>query len=300
MLLARFILGGICAVTLGVMVHAEPIIPTDRIIPQVDSHILRVAGEHAPQFALRPQIRPDDMPDHFTAYDVPVNVGGALLRPQLRPLYQPDAAWDHRADGEDWTRSLMEVLAHEGAALDDVVPRDIAQWCPAYPNNPPVLRRAFWAGMMSTLAEHESTWNPRAVGGGGQWFGLLQIYPPTARLYGCEARTGEALRDAEDNLACAARIMAATVTRDGAVALHDGRWRGVAADWGPMTSRAKREDMAAWTREQDYCRPVLAIPTALRPQARPGSEIFSPMPLPWREALDHSQPEDGLPLNRAL
>ena len=35
-----------------------------------------------------------------------------------------------------------------------------------------------------------------------------------------------------------------------------------------MTSRAKREDMAAWTREQDYCRPVLAIPTALRPQAR--------------------------------
>jgi len=280
---------------LGVVVHAEPIIPNDRISPPIDSHILRVAGERSPSIALRPQIRPD----HVIAYDLQVMVGGAPLRPQLRPPFVPDAAWDHRADGEEWTLSLMQALEDEGAALDDVVPRDIAQWCPAYPGNSPMLRRAFWAGMMSALAEHESTWNPRAVGGGGQWFGLLQIYPPTARLYGCEARTGEALRDAEDNLTCAARIMAVTVARDGAVALHEGRWRGVAADWGPMTSRAKREDMSAWTREQSYCRPVLAITTALRPQARPGSETV-PLPEGWREAWDNSQPEDSLPQNRAI
>jgi len=297
MLLTRFILGGICAVLLGVMVHAEPIIPFDRILPQTDSQILRVAGERSPVIAVRPQIRPDNL---MIVDAVPVLIGGAPLRPQIRPLYLPDAAWDHRADGEAWTRSLMQALEDEGAALDDVVPRDIAQWCPAYPNNPPVLRRAFWAGMMSALAEHESTWNPRAVGGGGQWFGLLQIYPPTARHFGCEARTGEALRDAEDNLTCAARIMAVTVTRDVAVALHDGRWRGVAADWGPMTNRAKREDMAAWTRDQSYCRPILAVATALRPQARPGSETVTEQPLLWREARDTTLPFTHLPDNRAI
>ena len=99
----------------------------------------------------------------------------------------------------------------------------------------------------------------------------MQIYPPTARQYGCEARTARALRDPEANLACAARIMAVTVARDEAVAIHDSRWRGVAADWGPMTSRIKRGVMSDWTRQQEYCRPITAIATALRPVARPQS-----------------------------
>jgi hypothetical protein len=37
---------------------------------------------------------------------------------------------------------------------------------------------------------------------------LLQIYPDTARRYGCRARTAEALNNPVENLSCAARIMA--------------------------------------------------------------------------------------------
>lgn len=191
------------------------------------------------------------------------------VRPVARDPFLPEARWDHLRRGPLWTRAAMAALEANAPRLTSVVPRDIATWCPAYPQNPPELRRAFWAGMMSALAHYESTHRPQAVGGRDQWFGLMQIYPPTARGYGCRARSGTALTDPEDNLSCAARIMNRTVPRDRAVALHDGRWRGVAADWGPMTNRTKREAMAEWTRSQTYCRPNPAPLRAIRPLERP-------------------------------
>ena len=130
---------------------------------------------------------------------------------------------------------------------------------------------AFWVGMMSALSKHESTYNPRAVGGGDRWYGLLQIYPDTARRYGCRATTGEALKNPVDNLSCAARIMAVTVQRDQAVALRDSRWRGVAADWGPMTKPSKIAEMANWTSKQSYCQPL----ENKRPTARPTTPEWS-------------------------
>ena len=261
MLLARFILGGVLAVVLSAAAFAD--VPDGNMRPAIRNEALMIsAGIVVP--AVRPVARPEDLQQDRVAVQT-----GALLRPLAREDYIPTARWDDRQDADDWTRATLAALTTQAAGLDDVIPRDIETWCPNYAQNPPEQRRAFWVGMMSALAHYESTMNPRAVGGGGQWYGLLQIYPPTARHYGCEASTGEALRDPEANLACAARIMAVTVARDEAVALHDGRWLGVAADWGPMTSRTKREAMSAWTREQDYCSPVLAVTTALRPMARP-------------------------------
>ena len=262
MLLARVILGGILAVTSAWSASAEATLPAERSQSQIVSQILRNgAFDSAP---LQPVFRPETL-----IQDRVMVQTGAVLRPLARQDYIPAAVWDSRHDGDDWTRAVLTALSTDAAALQDVIPRDISTWCPTYASNPPERRRAFWVGMMSALARQESTLNPNAMGGGGQWVGLLQIYPPTARQYGCEARTAEALRDPEANLACAARIMAVTVVRDDAVAIHDSRWRGVAADWGPMTSRSKRNVMSAWTREQDYCRPVTAITVALRPVARP-------------------------------
>lgn len=185
----------------------------------------------------------------------------------------PEARWDHRPAGEEWTRSALAALAQHGAPLVRSEPRDIAQWCPGYKSGDEAQRRAFWVGFLSALAKHESTYRANAVGGGGRWFGLLQILPGTARGYGCTARSGGALRDGGANLSCAIRIMARTVPRDDAIALHDGRWRGVAADWGPMRSEAKRADMSSWLRGQEYC----ALKVSPRPVPRPGSvEIAQP------------------------
>jgi len=191
------------------------------------------------------------------------------MRPIARVNYIPAARWDFRSDSASWTRAALAALRTHGSLMEETIPRDIANWCPAYVNNPPHLRRAFWVGMMSALAKHESTYRPEAVGGPDLWYGLLQIYPDTARRYGCRATTGEALKDPEDNLSCAVRIMNVTVIRDQAIAIRDRRWRGVAADWGPMTNRSKIAEMAAWTRSQEYCQGDLTLRQSPRPQVRP-------------------------------
>ena len=196
-------------------------------------------------------------------YPVDVIPGDPPLRPALRPNFVPDTRWGDSKSARMWARATMAAVGRHG--LDEVVPRDIEAWCPAYPDNPPELRRAFWVGMMSALTKHESTHKPSAVGGGGRWFGLLQIGPGTAESYGCRATSGQALKDPILNLACAARIMGRTVARDRAVALRDGRWRGVAADWGPMTKPSKIAEMSAWTRQQEYC----VVAEDPRPRLRP-------------------------------
>lgn len=177
----------------------------------------------------------------------------------------PRARWENRQNGALWTRVALAAVATHGAPLLEVVPSDIADWCPAYPTQTPENRTAFWAALLSTLSRYESTWNPRAVGGNGRWFGLLQIYPPTAEFRDCRVQTGEGLKNASANLNCAVRIMAVTVPRDNAISVRNTRWRGVAADWGPIRNDWMRRDMQRYTRKQTYCRSLADV----RPRSRP-------------------------------
>ena len=188
------------------------------------------------------------------------------LRPPVRQGDIPRTRWQHMEGHALWTRAALSALKDHGKPLVDLVPRDIANWCPRYPQASEAERRAFWVGFMSALAKHESTYKPWAVGGGGKWYGLLQILPSTARGYKCRVGTGEALKNGAANLSCAARIMAVTVPRDGVIHGYKGRkGQGVTADWGPMHSPAKRRDMAGWLKQQNYCKPL----EATRPRARP-------------------------------
>ncbi len=190
---------------------------------------------------------------------------GAQTRPVPRSVLIPKTRWDHRPAGPEWTQGALAALSQHGAPLVEAVPRDIATWCPGYASADAPRRRAFWVGFLSALAKYESTYRAKAVGGGGMWFGLLQILPGTARSYGCKARSGSALTDGTSNLSCAIRILARTVPRDRAIALREGRWSGVAADWGPLRDAGKRAEMAAWLRGQSYC----AITRSPRPPLRP-------------------------------
>ncbi|MDG1117585.1 MAG: transglycosylase SLT domain-containing protein [Flavimaricola sp.] len=266
---SQTILGGILAVIVGM---GAPLSAQVRVAnPQSEPLKAGTTLSGEDVFGALPELagfRPEPRPAHMLRYPVEVQTG-ATVRPVSRRIFRPAARWDSQPDGALWTQAAMTALATNAPGIVDIVPRDIATWCPGYATNPPQMRRAFWVGMMSALAWHESRHRPDAVGGGNQWFGLMQIYPPTARGYSCRARTGAALTDPEDNLSCAARIMNVTVSRDRAVAVNDGRWRGIAADWGPMTSRAKRQEMAEWTRRQSYCQVQTALALAPRPPARP-------------------------------
>jgi Transglycosylase SLT domain len=164
----------------------------------------------------------------------------------------PPMQWDHHPEAPEWTESTIVALSSKDPILSEQVPADIETWCPGYVEAPIEERRAFWAGLISSVAKYESTWNPKASGGGGRWIGLMQISPRSADYYGCEATSVTALKDGEQNLECAVEIMSTQVAKDGLVA--GGGNRGIGRDWAPLRSTEKRAAMAAWTREQPYCK----------------------------------------------
>lgn len=177
---------------------------------------------------------------------VPQSAGDALSL-----LAPPPMRWDHRPEAPHWTTAALVAVAEQDEVLAKKVPGDIAAWCPGYEKATLNERRAFWVGLMSALAKHESTWNPKAAGGGGRWIGLLQIAPGTARSHDCDATSAGALKDGAANLVCAVDIFAEDVARDGLVA--GGGGQGLGRDWAPFRKGSKRADMAAWTASQPYC-----------------------------------------------
>jgi len=210
----------------------------------------------------------DDMPRHVNLAGEGLRLAeSGALRPKARPAEVPRTRWQHRPDSAIWTRATLSALKAHGAPLVDTVPDDIDGWCPAYAGNSGQKRRAFWVGFMSALAKYESTYKAGAVGGGGKWYGLLQIFPGTARGYQCNATSGDALKSGAANLSCAVRIMAVTVPRDGVI--HGPGGRGVAADWAPLRSAAKRAEMAGWLRKQSYCKTVGSTRPQSSPKPRP-------------------------------
>lgn len=164
----------------------------------------------------------------------------------------PVMRWDHHPEATVWTQRTLVAVAAEDEELAGLVPGDIDTFCPGYDGASLQERRSFWVGLLSATAKHESTWNPRASGGGGRYLGLMQISPATARQYGCEAQSVEALKDGTANLACAVQIMAVQVGRDGLVA--GGGTKGIGRDWGPFRNSDKRADIAQWTANQAYCK----------------------------------------------
>ncbi|MEO8530469.1 MAG: transglycosylase SLT domain-containing protein [Deltaproteobacteria bacterium] len=169
-----------------------------------------------------------------------VLAGCVASEPEVQPMNFA-MQWDQRPEAAAWTtRTVTQVTT---SPLVQVVPSDITAWCPAYPEQSTTERAAFWAGAMSAIARYESTWNPAAKGGRGRYHGMMQISPNTAASAGC---TGNLFNGA-DNLSCATKIAARQA--------GSGRTVGdILGDWGPMHSGEKRASMAAWTREQSYCK----------------------------------------------
>lgn len=179
---------------------------------------------------------------------LPLSCGDARSARDSLPVMR----WDHRPEADIWTSRTLLAVERRDDDLTDIVPQDIGLWCPGYPDATPDERRAFWTGLLSALAKHESTWNPAASGGGGRWIGLTQIAPQTARANGCDAKSVGELKDGARNLSCAVNILARQVARDNLVAGNGSM--GMGRDWAPLRNASKRADMAAWTRAQPYCR----------------------------------------------
>jgi hypothetical protein len=92
----------------------------------------------------------------------------ALPSSKAKPSPRPVARWDHRPEAARWTDKTLTALSSHGAPLVNMVPSDVATYCPAYAENGPGERKAFWVGLLSALAKHESTWRPDVSGGDGR------------------------------------------------------------------------------------------------------------------------------------
>ncbi len=176
----------------------------------------------------------------------------ARTSPQAALL--PAMRWDGQPEAYEWTTATLDAVRGQGAVLLASQPTDVAAWCPAYAKAGKEQRAAFWAGVISAIARHESRFDPMASGGGGRWIGLMQISPHTAQAFGCAATDAHDLENGPANLRCAVRIAAAQVNRDQAIVSRAGAWRGLARDWAPLRDPAKLAQMADWVSRQSYCR----------------------------------------------
>ena len=163
----------------------------------------------------------------------------------------PSMRWDNHPEAAAWTVNTLVAVAQEDAALAQRVPADIARWCPGYEEGSLMERRAFWAGLISAVGKYESSYNPRAAGGGGRYIGIMQISPRSAANYGCDATSASALKDGVANLECAVEMVAHHVEKDG-VAVGNGR-QGIGRDWMPFRKANLRNEMEAWVKAQSYC-----------------------------------------------
>jgi hypothetical protein len=240
----------------------------------VDGLTAPEAGEAAQNLA---GFRPEARPDHMLRYPVVVQTG-ADVRPEARLDMLPAARWDDRPDGALWTRAALSAMRTDAPDLAEVVPRDIEAWCPAYETNPAHLRQAFWVGVLSALSQYESGHRPDAVGGGGRWFGLMQINPATARGYDCSAQTGEGPdRPGSEPQLCrpassmspwrGIRRLRCTMAGGGASPQTGGRWplRQSATPW-PVgrESRAIVSALRSWPGSADPLRGQSRAPSWLR------------------------------------
>ncbi len=175
----------------------------------------------------------------------------------------PAMRWGQRTGSQEWTAAALSALEDEGVTLLSTVPSDVQSFCPEYASLDRETRKHFWVGLLSSVAKHESSYNPGAQGGGGRYLGLMQISPATARHYGCDGT----MLDGASNMACAVKIAARNVSRDQAIVSGQGSgWRGIARDWMPLRSSSKRADIAGWTSQQSYCAQTA---TATRPVSAP-------------------------------
>ena len=197
------------------------------------------------------------LPSAVTAFCLSTVLAGCTLSaPPEHDMPEPldvSTRWDHRPEAEIWTAAKFDALDKEGRALVTTVPADIEEFCPGYEDADIEERKAFWTALFSGLAGYESTWRPEAAGAGGRYRGLLQIWPNSARHYGCDVSHPKGLYDGPTNLRCAARIAAQAVQRDKVVVGGPGQWGGVARDWPPMRNASKRNDIASFTRALPVC-----------------------------------------------
>lgn len=176
------------------------------------------------------------------------------------------AAWSKKNPDGSWTR--ITEIAVATSSLPSVVPRDIGRFCPAYKHLPRQKRIRFWVGLLSSMAEFESTFDPEAAARGpskdvfrrrGVNRGLLQISKESANQpgYSCGIKKAKHLHDPAIHLPCAVKILSTWVSADRVIASYKGnkKTRGGGRYWAVLQEKNGRlPAISSFTRNLPFCR----------------------------------------------
>ena len=179
---------------------------------------------------------------------------------------QDYAAWSKKNPDGSWTRTTEIAVA--ASSLPSVVPKDIGKFCPTYKRLPRKKRIQFWVGLLSSMAEFESTFNPEAAARGpfkdvfrrrGVNRGLLQISKESANQpgYSCDIKKAKHLHDPAVHLPCAVKILSTWVSADRVIASYKGdkKTRGGARYWAVLREKNGRlPAISNFTRNLSFCR----------------------------------------------
>lgn len=176
------------------------------------------------------------------------------------------AAWSKKNPDGSWTRITEVAVA--ASSLPHLEPKDIGKFCPAYRHLPSKKRIRFWVGLLSSMAEFESTFNPEAAARGPSKDvfrrrdtnrGLLQISKESANQpgYSCGIEKAKHLHDPAIHLPCAVKILSTWVSADRVIASYEGnkKTRGGGRYWAVLQEKNGRlPAISSFTRNLPFCR----------------------------------------------
>jgi hypothetical protein len=179
---------------------------------------------------------------------------------------QDYAAWSKKNPDGSWTR--ITEIAVATSSLPSLEPKDIGKFCPAYKNLPRKKRIRFWVGLLSSMAEFESTFDPEAAARGpskdvfrrrGMNRGLLQISKESANQpgYSCDIKKAKHLHDPVVHLPCAVKILSTWVSADHVIASYkrNKKTRGGGRYWAVLQEKNGRlPAISSFTRNLSFCR----------------------------------------------
>ncbi len=145
--------------------------------------------------------------------------------------------WSHKKEAKEWTKSLCESLANEGANLFKTKIKDIKSFCPNYGNlNSVQEKMQFWILLLTEIAGFETNnFNPhdkgdqKYFGDSNASIGLFQM----SRGDNCpQIKTNQDLTNASKNINCAVYKFNQLIAKDHVIA--DQEKEGAARYWGPL------------------------------------------------------------------
>lgn len=172
------------------------------------------------------------------------------------------AEWDKLPSGREWTSITLKAMDDLGGELLSMeAPKDAHDYCPRFTKLTRDQKKAFYVGLLSSMARLESGLNPKtaftekfkdAKGKRVVSRGLLQMSEESAKHYGCPIAKGSDLHQPKHNLRCAVAALNKWVSLDRRIGY--GKLGG-ARYWAVLRPALKGK-IQAQTKSLPFCREV--------------------------------------------